>query len=150
MFATLDFQNQLNSGDIVVWNGTVTTWGIIRFIVCSGDMLRMADDEEIDHYKGTQNWGDTKALKAKLMGMIIKFININSPQPTHFKMLHAPDSEAWKWVPEQFAKECTLNSYVIDFYLGGKWCASKWMGTEDFEFPIAELLSVNLLKHYAL
>lgn len=58
MLANKEFISKLISCDIVVWNGTVTEFGIIRYMISENDMLRMADEEEIRIYKAarrTQN-----------------------------------------------------------------------------------------------
>jgi hypothetical protein len=41
--------------DLVVWNGVISEWGTIKHHYTEGDMIRIADDEEIQQYKDKKN-----------------------------------------------------------------------------------------------
>lgn len=53
-----EFVKQLISCDIVVWNGVTTQWGIIRGFYVNGDMIRLADEDEVILYKKMQSHGN--------------------------------------------------------------------------------------------
>lgn len=41
----------LFSQEIVIWNGAITTYGVIRDLVEDGEMVELANDEEKERYK---------------------------------------------------------------------------------------------------
>ncbi len=50
-----EFIASLISTDIIVWNGVICRWGSIKEYYCSGDLVRMADDNETDLYRANYN-----------------------------------------------------------------------------------------------
>lgn len=40
--------------DIVAWNGVLSHWGAIKEYICSGDLIRLADEDEVFSYRRQQ------------------------------------------------------------------------------------------------
>lgn len=151
MFADNDFKSKLISTDIVVWNGLVSRWGSVSPFVCDGDMIRMADQEEIDHYHGNQSWYTLKQKRSSLLDKLKQFVH-GSHDNMHlldeFQVIHAPDSTSFKCIPEEWRTQMHTDSYVMQFFEDGNMFAERWLGMESFEFPIAEKITLDkLIEH---
>jgi hypothetical protein len=49
------FTDQLIATDIIVWNKVISRWGSVKEFYREGDLIRMANEQEIEQYKEKQN-----------------------------------------------------------------------------------------------
>lgn len=49
---------QLIICDIVVWNGVIAKWGAVKGHYTSGDLIRLATDDEVETFKEKQQNGN--------------------------------------------------------------------------------------------
>jgi hypothetical protein len=114
-------------------------------------MIRMADQEEVDHYHGNQNWYTLKQKRSALLDKLKQFVHDSHDKVVlldSFRIVHAPDSTAFKCIPEEWRRQVHFDSYVIQFFEDEEMKAEKWLGIESFEFPIAEILTLDkLIEH---
>lgn len=136
MFATLDFQNKLNSDDIIVWNGVISKWHFVRDHVLEGDMVRMADDEEIEHYKSINNKNVMTEQARRDMDMLSFYSAVNK-----MRVAQKQIAEAKTTTLEEVAKvrnlENTIDGMVKAF--------NDYIGTKD-PYPTEGLYS-ELIKN---
>lgn len=146
MTATNDLIQSLISSDIIFWNGVVTRYGCVKSFVKTGDLLRIATEEEIEHYRISQSWYDMRSVRGKLLNRIKSNIEKVAVRPTHFKIMRAVESVAIQYIPKEWVKDPSLDAFVIEFFdPNGRQVAINWLGTEFFELPIHELLPINKL-----
>lgn len=146
MFSDSDLIQNLISSDIINWNGVVTRFGCVKAFILDGDMLRMATEEEIDHYRSSQSWYDMRSTRGKILGRIKSVLEKVATKPSHFKIVRAVESVAIQYIPKEWIRDTHLDAFVIEFFdPSGHRVAMNWLGTEFFELPIHELLPINKL-----
>jgi hypothetical protein len=145
MFSDSDFKSKLISDDIISWNGVITRYGAVKEFIKSGDMIRMADEEERDYYASTNSWYNMRSVRGKLLNRIKGLISKVAIKPTHFKIVRACESVAIKYIPQEWIRDTHLDAFVIEFYAAGRQVAISWVGSEFFELPIHTELPIEEL-----
>lgn len=148
MFSDLEFRKKLNSDDIIVWNGTTTRWHFVQHLVLDGDMIRMADDAEVDHYRNVHERDQEKVYRENKSRMEIEiFVKYNGITPTHLRFVPAMESYVITLIPEEWHSDYHKRQFVAEYYTDGKPVGAAFIGEHHFDknlneiYPITEFIN---------